>query len=268
VARQPKLSEADFPPPGSVFVAPTTDGRLAAGRVLRRQYEGGAVGALVSACRWLGMAIPDIDSPELRENLVLTHHSWQGRREIFWTHTPLPANFQIVGQIDLTEEDLASCSNVFTDWRSVPLQALLQWRWDNDRAALLKEEAEQAIATAERQRKIAATRAEYLKTLTLESLKAKLWFESWTTGEPARPLNQSRSLLTQLVDDLLAHPKLTKPAARKRFKQCVEAFNVLDTIQPFIETIERDALYEAFEQISCASGFPQLVDEVDKWRDW
>jgi hypothetical protein len=268
VAKRLKLSEADFPAPGSVFVAPTGDGRRAAGRVLRRQFEGGAFGVLVFASRWIGEAIPPLDSSELREPLVLTHHSWQGRREIFWTHDPMPAEFQIIGRIPLSNDDLAETSNCYAGWQSVPLQALTQWRWDHERETLLCEEAETAAAESERRRKAAVARAEFMRTLTLDSLGEKTWLESWDADESTFRKRESQQVLTQLVNELRSQSRLTKPAVRRLLKQSVEAFNRLDAARQFISTIEREDLCGAFEQIACASGFPQLADEIDNWRHW
>lgn len=268
MAKRVKLTEADFPEPGLVFVAPTADGRMAGGRVLRRQMEGGAVGVLLAVSPWIGATIPSLDCQLLRETLVLTHHNWKGRREIYWVHDRMPLDFKIVGQIPLSDEELAETSNTFGGWQSVPLQVLTQWRWDHDREALLREEAEKKTADKERRQKAAAVRAEYLRTLTLESLAGKEWLESWD-GEVSRsPRQAARQLLGKLVEELRAQAQLTKPVVRKLLKKTVESFNHLDAANHFIFTIEREDLCEAFEQIVCACGFPQFCDEVDSWREW
>lgn len=268
MARKPKLSEADFPEPGSVFVAPTGDGRLAAGRVLRRQFEGGAFGVLIAASRWMGAEVPSLDAAELREPLILTHHGYQGQREVFWAHDVMPADFTIVGRIELSDEDRAVTSNSFGGWQSVPWQALKQWRWDHDRDALLQEEAEQAAAEADRRRIAAAARAEYMRNLTLDALAERTWLPSWDAEEPPAGLDESRRLLSRFVEELRSQPKLTRPVARKLLKRTVQEFNRLDAARQFISTIEREDLYEALEQIACAAGFPQLADEIDAWREW
>ena len=268
MAKRVKFTEEDFPEPGSVFVAPTGDGRLAVGRVLRRQMEGGAVGVLLAASPWIGATIPPLDTPILRETLVLTHHSWKGKREIFWVHDRMPLDFQIVGQIPLLGEDLAETSNTFGGWQSVPLQVLTQWRWDHDREALLREEAEKKAADSERQRQTAAARAEYMLTLTLESLAVKEWLDSWEDTEVGERMPEAKGVLVDLVKDLRAQTKLTKPVVRKMLKQAVEVFNRLDAGNNFISTIEREDLCEALEQIACACGMPGLAEDVDRWRNW
>ncbi|MGE3778196.1 MAG: hypothetical protein AB7F89_13495 [Pirellulaceae bacterium] len=268
MARKQARTEEDFPEAGTVFVAPTGDGRLAAGRVLRRQFEGGAFGALVAASRWIGREVPPLDLVELRETLVLTHHRWQATPEIFWAHSPMPADFTAIGRIELPPEDREASSFTFGGWHSVPLQALLQWRWDHDREALLREEAANAVAEAQRRQKAAAARAMLLRSLTLDSLAERKWLADWDSPSPGSPVAESRALLAQLVRELRAVPKLTKTTARRLMRQSVRAFNRLDSPRPFITTMEREELCEAYEQFACAAGFPELADEIDRWREW
>lgn len=268
MAKRPKFVESDFPEPGTVFAAPTGDGRWAAGRVLRRQFEGGAWAALLASSRWLGAAPPPLDEPLLRETLVLTHHQWKGTRDVRWTYDPPPADFLILGKIPPTAEELTEPCYTYGGWQSTPLQALTQWRWDHDREALLQEEAARAADDAQRRRQAALVRAEYQRTLTLASLAERSWLDSWD-AEPLGSLKlDSQQLLTQLVAQLQSQTKLTKPLVRRLLKQTVEAFNQLDAAKPFIHTLEREELCEAFEQIVCAAGFPHLADELDQWRNW
>jgi len=268
VAKRERLAEGDFPEPGSVFVAPTADGRLAAGRVLRRQVEGGDCAALVAGSAWIGHALPPLDLSTLRAPLVLTHHSWRGQRNLFWTHLRMPAEFRIIGQLPLSNDDSAEFSDCFGGWQSVPLQALAQWRWDHDREALLREEAATLAAETERRRQVARVREDLLRTLSLKDLAERRWLDSWS-GTAAEPHQADvRQVLCQLVHDLQGEVSRTKAKVRKLLKQAIGTLNQLDTRQPFITTIEREDLCAAFEQIACASGFPPLADEVNQWRKW
>jgi hypothetical protein len=265
---RPKYKEEDFPPAGTVFVAPTSDGRLAAGRVLRRAFEGGAQAALIAATPWIGAAPPPLESSVLRETLILTHHNWTGKPELFWTWDLMPDDFQIIGQIELSESDRTASSGSYTSWGSVSLQALMQWRWDHDREALLRDEADAAARLAELNRKRAEVRAEYLRTLTLDALAGQLWFASWEESEAKPPIAESRSVLVRLIHDLQKAPKLTTGAVKKRLKQAVVEFNRLDEVYRFIATIEREDICEALLQVLCAAKFPQLENQIDQWRDW
>lgn len=254
--------------PGTVFLAPTSDGRLSAGRVLRRAFEGGAQAALIAVTPWIGNELPSLDLPMLRETLILNHHKWKNAPQRVWVWDMMPESFKILGQIELSAEDMAASSNAFTGWQNVPLQSLLQWRWDHDREALLRDEALEAANQAETNRQRAATRAEYLRTLTLDSLVDRAWFSAWETVDSNLPIREVRLLIANLVDQLRTAPKLTIRIAKRLLKQSVQAFNRLDAAQQFISTIEREDLCEAYEQIMCAAKFPQVVDQIDQWRDW
>lgn len=268
MSRRPKFREQDFPPPGTVFAARTRDGRFSAGRVLCRQFHGGAQAALVAGTPWLGDELPSLDLPELRKTLIRSHHNWKNDPEVFWVHDPMPPDFIIVGPIELSPNDLAATSYVFTGWQSVPIQALTQWRWDHDRESLLQDEARQAAEQAEAQRQLNAARAELMRTLTLDSLVDRPWFATWEETDANLPLHECRSLIAKLVNDLRAVPKLTLGVVKKHVKQSVKDFNRLDAEHHFIATIEREDLCEAYEHILCAAKFPQAVGQIDQWRDW
>jgi hypothetical protein len=268
MSRRPKYREQDFPPPGTVFAAPTRDGRFSAGRVLCRQFHGGAQAALVAGTPWLGDELPSLNFPELRNTLVRSHHKWKNNPERFWVQEPMPPDFIIIGEIELLPEDLAATSDTFAGWQSIPLQALTQWRWDHDRESLLRDETRQAAEHAETQQKLAAARAELMRTLTLDSLVDRPWFASWEDANSNLPRHECRSLIAKLVNELRAVPKLTLGVVRKHLKQSVKDFNRLDAERHFIATIEREDLCEAYEQIMCAAKFPQAVDQIGQWRDW
>lgn len=270
MARRPKYSEQDFPPPGTVFAASTRDGRFAVGRVLQRTFHGGAQGALIAASPWLGKELPSLNLKKIQEILHLNHHKWKNKQEVFWVHDPMPSGFIILGQSDLSPRDLSISSDILSGWQSVPIQALLQWRWDHDREALLLDEERHATALAESQRQRAAVRAEFMRTLTLDFLANRNWFDSWQdqdTGS-SMPLHECRSLIAKLISELRAAPKLTLGFVKKLLKKTVNELNRLNAEHHFIATIQREDIYEALEQILCAAKFPQAVNQIDQWRDW
>ncbi len=253
---------------GTVFAAPTLDGRFSAGRVLRCEFYGGAQAAMIAASPWLGDKLPSLKLAALRETLHLNHHSWKNDPQVFWVHDLMPENFITVGQLELSPGDLTASSETFAGWQSVPMQALLQWRWDNDREALLRDEATKAAELAELRREQAATRAELMRTLTLDSLADRNWLGSWENTKTSLPLDECRSLIGELITALRTSPKLTLSIAKKHFKHSVQEFNRLNDEYQFISTIEREDLCEMFEQIACAAKFPQLIDQIERWREW
>lgn len=271
MAKQPKLRVDDFPQEGTVFLAPTTDGRISAGRVLKREVQAKSPLALIAATPWLSHELPALESPVLRETLMLNHHSWDNHKEQFWVSELMPSHFRVLGRIELTAEDLTASSNSYGGWNSVPHQALLQWRWDHDREALLIDMAQEESNRSEETRKQAAIRDRYLKTLTLDSLVDKNWFESWEEEDVPiadASIKESRSILRKLVNDFADTPKLTSAVAKRLLKQSVEEFNQLNSTFQFIFTLEREDICDAYEQIMCAAKFPTLVDQIENWREW
>jgi len=91
---------------------------------------------------------------------------------------------------------------------------------------------------------------------------------SWEAEVATLPLEGSRVLISGLVDDLRAAPKITKGVAKRLLKRSVESFNRLDAAHRFITTVEREDICDAFDQIMRAAKFPELSDSVEEWRDW
>src|SRR5688572_28417054 len=192
--RRPKYTASDFPEPGSVFVAPLPDGRLCAGRVLRSEFEGGAHAVLLAASAWIGDQDPALSESKLRETAVLTHHAWGSHQNVFWSWDLMPAEFRIIGVLDLSESDRQATSQSHAGWQSVPIHAFLQWRWDHDREALLAEEAREEAAEADRRRIRAERRAAYMNSLTLESLAERNWFPEWEGEESLAQVEKIRNV--------------------------------------------------------------------------
>lgn len=265
---KPQYQASDFPEPGSVVLAPLGDGRWGAGVVLRNEIFTGSQAVLVRVCDWIGDQPPALDSPKLRSTLILNHHSFKDSPEIFWTRHLLPEGYLVHGQIELTESDLATESTASTGWQSISIQVLQQWRWETDREALLREEAEAAARFAETRRVQAAKRQEMLKTLTLATLASKEWLADWQSHAAGSSVESCRETLSQAVEQLRAAEKLTPGVVKKIMKAAIERLNRLNDESPFITTTEREDLCEAIEQILCAAKHPQLIDPIDRMRTW
>jgi len=266
--RRPKYREEDFPCPGTVFAARLPDGRFAAGRVLDRRFQGGAQAALIATSPWIGRELPNPEDPLIRQTLILNHHNWKNTPECVWVWDLIPEEYVVIGQIALTDEDHAVSSKAYGGWENVPIQVFLQWRWDYDRAAVLAEDEKAATAKAQARQAATEAREQYLKKLTLENLDGHDWFSKWSSDRAELPIPESRKLISDLVRSLRSQPKVTKAMATKLLRATVQGFNKLDASRQFIDTIEREEIYEVLEQVLCAARFPQLIDCVENWRDW
>lgn len=148
-----------------------------------------------------------------------------------------------------------------------------EWRWANDRDALIAEsDAQDASEEADR----AAREERYntrLKTLTFDQLLSETPFENWTPSPPFPPGDFTRAARAALHDAcreiaaLGAKPR--KAEVRAILKRTVEWFNAADEeAGGVIETEEREDLYAALEEIAFAARQPALAAEIDQWRDW
>jgi len=270
----PRGSGRLLPKPGDAYLMPLPDGRLGVCRVIKRHAgEGGGThpdSFLVVASPWIGTAPPEVSDTRLKTILVLTHHSKRVRPEAMWTVDPLPDSFRLLGEIEPTpEEKLMECPTC-GEWSTLALQVLLQWRWDNDREALLKEDAEREERSARERAAETERRREYLEGLTLEALRQKKWLKSWKEYPPAKATRACRKNFRDTVSALIRlGPKAKRRDVLAVLQACVERLNELDaTNGHFIETVEREDLCEEFEEIVYAAGLGGCKDLADRWREW
>ena len=266
--KRAKYGESDLPAAGSVFVAPLADGRFGVVRVLRTKSQSGYAFAFVVPSSWIGRSAVRPSDSDIRLPLFLTHHSWANRREALWVSTPPPSSFVPVGALEITAADDALEHEAYSAWESLPIQILLQWRWDNDREALLIEDAAKKAKEIEERMASNERRAEMLRTVTLENVSDRIWFDTWDEELDGSNLSASRRLVADLVNRLRTAPKLTKVVARRLLRSTVKEFNQLDALSQFIETTHREDICEALEIIMAAARYPELADEVEEWRDW
>ena len=268
MSKQVQYREHDLPARGSVFLAPLADGRLGVVRVVRTKSERGCSFAFVVPSCWIGSSAVRPSDHEIRLPLFLTHHTWENQREAIWVSTPPPVSFIPVGVIDVSAADDAIQQEDYSAWENLPLQILLQWRWNHDRESLLVEEAEEKARALQARRIADARRAEMLQTLTLDSLSERTWFESWDNEVKDANRAASRQLISDLIATLGAEPKPTRAVARRLLRATVKGFNRLDAKGGFIETTQREDICDALERVMAAARYPELAEEVEALRDW
>ncbi len=260
-----------LPPVGAVYMMPLADGRFGACRVIRHDKKMfGVPRALVVASRWIGTAAPVLEEPLLRVPLILNHHSWRDRVNAFCAFDNVPDTFQCLGAIAPTSEDMQLECSSSAVWALAPLQVLLQWRWDNDRDALLAEEEikrqREKVAAMERQTK----REDYLANVTLDTLASKRRFATWEGVVSEQLVAVCRQVFNETIDAIREREgKPRKAHVVSMVRDCVERLNQLHAeYNHFVETTEREDLCQEIDEIVCASGFPNDLGIADRWRDW
>jgi hypothetical protein len=265
-----RTRKPSLPPEGAAFAVPLEDGRYSACRVILgpdhdRPDDQGSV--LVATSAWIGDGIPEAKDPALRPILLKTR--FREELSLHWMDEPPPKSFVPIGTIKPTakERRLPCCSSCV--WEGLATDAILQWRWMNDREALLAELAERK---AESQRKAEAAnreRAAALKRLTLNDFARHTFFPRWPGEVPTAQLRQSRRIMKQTVQSLKSlGPGASEEQRLKVLQRCIEQFNDADERKHFIDTIEREDICEEFYLLCCACGLGHLEDLADEWREW
>jgi hypothetical protein len=141
----------------------------------RAKQEGGDT-ILVACSSWIGDEVPRADNLALRPILYLNHHSWDNKPNILWISDEPPADCIPIGTIEPTTEEQAIPFQSFGGWTALTLQPLLQWRWDNERDAVLAEDMIKQKKDADARRKAQREREQYLKRVTLHELRRHRFF--------------------------------------------------------------------------------------------
>lgn len=266
-----------LPDPGDVFLMPLGDGRFGVCRVLRANTEEerkghGAPYVLVAASPWVGTDAPDLTDARVRRVQRLTHHNWKNWKNplnIHWVSDPPPAEFRRLGVITPSAADGRRESPASGGW-SFGIQVLMQWRWDYEREAVLREDAESAEREA-REREAEARRPREAPVVpTLGELRTKRRFPGWKDFAPDKATPAARKIFHDTVDALIALGDTpAEPAALAVLQRCIERLNALDDKHGgFIETTIREELCEEFDELVQACGLGAHEDLSGRWREW
>ncbi|PKP80683.1 MAG: hypothetical protein CVT79_13760 [Alphaproteobacteria bacterium HGW-Alphaproteobacteria-18] len=216
----------------------------------------------------------------------LTRFAHQGRPAVWgvnvewWTLSDLLEMIPL-GATRLEEEEVQFAVNTldllpgssFSTMRAVNHAVEGEWRWANDREALI---AEQKQVEAKAAAKRAAQEERYktrLKGLTWEQLLAETPFERWVSSPPFPDAEFTQKARVVIHDTCIVLRELgqrpRKSDVRKVLKGCVEWFNNADELAGgVIETEEREDIYGVLEEIAHVARQKSLVDEIDAWRTW
>ncbi len=264
-----------LPPPGTALRMSLEDGRFGVCRVIRlsteaeRAYQG-AVLALVALSPWIGDEVPPISDMRLREVQILTHHSFKNEACVLWVGGAIPEGFLEIGLIEPTFDELALTSASSSTWGWFPLQLVAQWRWDHEREAVVHQD------DAEQEQKRAANRnaaeeyGRYLDSLTLEGLQQKVCFENWKGFVPTQGLRSCQNEYRGAIQAILhLGPNPGVKAVVRIIRASVQRINEIDDQNHnFIETIAREELAEAYDELAYVAGLRTESGLALRWADW
>lgn len=259
-----------LPEPGNVFLIPLTDTQYGACRILQKRLERGKESILVAACVWTGSNQPNLTDPALTQILVLNNHATRNQKALFWTAQPIPPEFTLIGSLGMIPAEQKLWCSLRVDWSWFLFELQRQWRWDNDRDAVLAEEEVKRQKREIRRNEQAQRTRDHLAGLTLENLRTRQLFTHWQGIVPEAALQSTREIFTQTIDQLLGlGPKASEPEIIGVLQECIQALNTLNTRQDrFIGTNERENLCAAFDEIVHACKLSHHKNLADKWREW
>lgn len=268
-----RRKRVELPAAGAAFAVRLADGRYSACRVLIGtdgewpQHYGRVI--LVAGSAWIGDEVPEVTDPALRPILRLTHHNWKDIPNVLCVSDAPPPEFIPIGVVAPTAEECQEPRVAFGAWANFAYHALMQWRWDHDRDAVLAEDAARKEQEAEALRRSKEEYRARLKRMTLEDLRARRFFAGWKGDRSPAATRASRKIMADTVDALLQLGPAASEAERLAVLQwCIGSFNTLDAKRQFIDTAERDDICEEFEIIVHACGMHHHKDLADRWREW
>jgi hypothetical protein len=248
--------------PGDVYVFPLPNGMRGACRVVHKRNDGDV---FVVALRWTGNESQTPSAAEARNALTLTHHNIEAEPCSAWIAPPPPPEFELVRRGITRTADGAPPITGSMKWVYITMHTWIQWQWENDRAAVLSQDA-QREAQIERE-SVAYYRR--LDATTLPTLRRRLWFKSWVGSHAAPFARKSRAIIRSLVDDISALGGTpTRRDVMKAVRRGVEAFNQLERDGMPIESIERDDICGSFFEVVYVAGVRNLADPTERWREW
>jgi hypothetical protein len=163
--------------------------------------------------------------------------------------------------------------SVFSTMRATNSAAEGEWRWANDREALVAEQQQVSAQQAARRAAQEERHQNRLRGLTWDQLLREVPFARWSPSPPFPPEAFTREARDVVHDTCRALRSLggnpRKSDVRKLLRECVEWFNKADErAGGVIETEEREDICAVLEEMAYVARQKSLVDEIDNWRAW
>lgn len=268
--------------PFSEFAPPFT-GRYAALKIIGVSDAD----VIVAVLDGIWATAPILDEARTTSILCENRFSFDGTPAVFavhrewWQPEACLEQFSFVGvwATSATEQTLANAimnfeiGSSFAGIDSASITAEGEWRWSNDREALVRENhLEEAKAEAKRARE-AERYLNRLKGLTWSQLLSENPFGNWSPSPPFPSGEFTDAARLVIHDGCIAlqalGPKPRKGDVRAVLKKTVQWFNEADEAAGgVIETEEREDICAVLEEMAVVARQKSLMDEIDAWRSW
>jgi hypothetical protein len=268
-----------LPAVGDAFAVPLPNGLWGGCRVIRVGDDGrvtgrpNAISVQVGALAWLAAVPPTGAEPGIAKLLFVNHHN-ERHLALTWVagRDPIPESFVPIAAIPPLPEDLTRFVGSGTSWARVAIEIEAQWRWNHDRDAVLREDAERLDRLAAADRAALAVRRHQVDAMTLAALRRQQPFARWKGDRPAAAITAAHRIFRSTIDQLIAlGPTPTRVAAEPILRACIDQFNRLNAAHDgFIETMEREDIADHFARVVHVAGLAEYgsADLTEQWRDW
>lgn len=259
---------------GQVFAFPLgSQGHFGVCRVVRL-HQGEAV---LAALDWFGSTRPSLEMVSDRPLVYDNHGPFGGEAAIYWGAKEPPPDFECIGssepsreEIDLTtcrcEGRVCLCKRRQGGWKACRASLYRYWRWQEDQAGYEAEREQMRQELARVREETEAMQQVEKKRMTLEQFRDTKLFEGWEGYRAPKIIEASRRVFRETAERLMGFERWEGDEAAEVMRWCIEQFNELDSEHHFIETLEREEICEAFEQLAELVGLEENL--ADRWREW
>jgi hypothetical protein len=282
------FGEQELPEEGAVYAFKLKNGSYGACRVLRKlpiaktdladaadePHEGWCVRVAVTP--WIGKSLPKLSEPQLSEILKLTHHSWEGCKEVYLITVPPSRAFQCVGSLPPTDSQRRQKETSMSpdEWPQGHwgMQVLMQWEWDHeDREKLLATEQKQSAREDEKDERAQARRIAKLSKTSLAEFKRSRFLPGWSKLASKEAVAETRQSILDAIDRISAlGRKPQRKALLAELKRMVQQWNKLqEKHDDFITTTERDDLSDHLADLFVVAGLTDddAVEYFERWEN-
>lgn len=284
--RSTTVTKRHTPAAGDVFVYQIQGRILGVSRILQRRKmppgwpmrkRGGW--SQVATTPWIGKKAPSLAEPLLGKILRITHHNHKKEAVVCWVPGKPPANWTWLGSIPASPvEKKVKCICYGFDESHWPSgkDALIQWRWDHDREALLRQDERDRKAREQKTKALvrqqnAAAKAERVKLAAtpLAELRDRKHFAHWRPFALPGAIPNSERILRETIDALIEpHKAKNKNGMLQVLQAGITKLNTLQDKKSCLLTIERDDLTTKFQELCHLCGLKSKIPQLMQWMEF
>ena len=217
---------------------------------------------------WVGKKPPAEADLDAREVLVLSQPGEEGKPHVRKMSEAPPRSWKRLGTVSNPAREVPQPSS-YTACESFAWVALRDWQWRHDRKQRDVDDAKEARDIG-RDKEADDARAQKLREKRRKASLAGLARSKDILFEWEGLVRSSdrTAVVTILRETARALAKTAKPAQKRQLLEAAfEKVNAWNDLRNVIETPEREALIDAFDDIAHAAGL-RGRDIGKNWRDW